>query len=109
MPRVDRRNSLHDKNMQTARGWPVSGAGTRVSGNGHQRRLGRLRAPVRQPDGVTDGDDEVSAGAELGLTIPWRPRRAWRLEASLGYGFHDEALRLGAFLGLSCFARNAIR
>ena len=50
-------------------------------------------------------DNEVSAGAGLGIKIPWREGLAWRMEANAGYGFDNEAFRLGLFLGLSFFAR----
>ena len=50
-------------------------------------------------------DNEVSAGAGLGIKIPWREALAWRMEANAGYGFDNEAFRLGLFLGLSFFAR----
>jgi hypothetical protein len=56
-----------------------------------------------------DGDSEVSAGAGLGVKIPWRAGLAWRLEANTGYGFDNKAWRLGAFAGISFFTRNAIR
>jgi hypothetical protein len=52
-----------------------------------------------------DGDSEVSLGAGLGVKIPWRPALAWRLEANAGYGFDNEAFRLGAYAGLSFFPR----
>ena len=32
-------------------------------------------------------------------------RLAWRLEANAGYGFDNEAFRIGAFAGLSFFTR----
>ena len=64
--------------------------------------------------GVTgggDGDDdtsdsEVSFGAGLGIKVPWRETLAWRAEANLGYGVDNEALRIGALLGVSFFTRN---
>ncbi|MDF1502468.1 outer membrane beta-barrel protein [Roseisolibacter sp. H3M3-2] len=56
-----------------------------------------------------DGDSEVSVGAGLGVKVPWRESLAWRAEANLGYGFDNEALRLGALLGLSFFTRNMTR
>ena len=64
--------------------------------------------------GVTgggDGDDdtsdsEVSFGAGLGIKVPWRESLAWRAEANLGYGVDNEALRIGALLGVSFFTRN---
>ncbi len=52
-----------------------------------------------------DGDNEVSLGAGLGIKVPWRAAVAWRLEANLGYGFDNEAFRIGAFAGLSFFPR----
>jgi hypothetical protein len=58
--------------------------------------------------GVSGGDDsdsEFSAGAGFGIKIPWRPSLAWRLEANTGYGFDNEAFRLGLFAGLSFFTR----
>jgi hypothetical protein len=50
-------------------------------------------------------DNEVSAGAGLGVKVPWRTDLAWRLEANLGYGFDNKAGRLGALVGLSYFPR----
>jgi len=52
-----------------------------------------------------DSDSEFSAGAGFGIKIPWRPAVAWRLEANTGYGFDNEAFRLGLFAGLSFFTR----
>ena len=52
-----------------------------------------------------DSDSEFSAGAGFGIKIPWRPSVAWRLEANTGYGFDNEAFRLGLFAGLSFFTR----
>jgi hypothetical protein len=53
-----------------------------------------------------DSDDsEVSAGAGLGIKLPWRTDLAWRLEANLGYGFDNKAGRLGLLAGLSYFPR----
>jgi hypothetical protein len=59
--------------------------------------------------GGGDEDNEVSAGAGLGVKLPWRAGLAWRLEANAGYGFSNEAFRLGAFLGLSFFTRSGTR
>ena len=61
--------------------------------------------------GVTgdDGDSEFSAGAGLGIKLPWRTQLAWRLEATAGYGFDNEALRIGLLAGLSFFTRPAAR
>jgi hypothetical protein len=61
--------------------------------------------------GVTgsDGDSEVSAGAGLGVKIPWRESLAWRFEANLGYGFDNKAARFGALAGVSFFTRNLIK
>lgn len=55
------------------------------------------------------GDNEVSVGAGLGIKVPWRENLAWRYEANLGYGFDNQALRLGALVGVSFFTRNLIR
>ena len=55
--------------------------------------------------GDDDNDNEVSAGAGLGIKIPWRTDLAWRLEANLGYGFDNDAARIGALVGLSYFPR----
>lgn len=52
-----------------------------------------------------DGDNEVSAGAGLGVKRPWRAGFAFRVEANLGYGFDNEAFLLGGFAGLSFFTR----
>src|SRR5215218_7366904 len=52
-----------------------------------------------------DSDSEFSAGAGLGVKIPWRSGLAWRLEANTGYGFDNEAFRIGAFAGFSFFTR----
>ncbi|HEU4629192.1 MAG TPA: hypothetical protein VFS08_05580 [Gemmatimonadaceae bacterium] len=52
-----------------------------------------------------DSDSEVSLGAGLGVKIPWRPALAWRLELNTGYGFDNEAFRIGAYAGLSFFPR----
>ena len=73
----------------------------------------RVTSPYVRPFiGVTGysagdgGDDhEVSAGAGLGIKIPWRTDLAWRLEANLGYGFDNKAGRLGVLAGLSYFPR----
>ena len=64
--------------------------------------------PFIAVDGFTGGDtddSEVSAGAGLGVKIPWRSGLAWRLEANTGYGFDNKAWRIGAFAGLSFFTR----
>ena len=72
----------------------------------------RVTSPYVRPFvgllGTNAGDDnetELSAGAGLGIKIPWRTDLAWRLEANLGYGFDNEAGRLGALVGLSYFPR----
>jgi hypothetical protein len=54
-------------------------------------------------------DNEFSAGVGYGVKIPWRAGLAWRLEVNAGYGFDNDAFRLGAFAGLSFFARDLIR
>lgn len=53
-------------------------------------------------------DNEFSAGAGYGIKIPWRQGIAFRLEGNAGYGFDNNAFRLGAFAGLSFFARDVI-
>jgi hypothetical protein len=52
-----------------------------------------------------DSDSEFSVGAGFGVKIPWQSNLAWRLEANTGYGFDNEAFRIGAFAGLSFFTR----
>ena len=52
-----------------------------------------------------NSDSEFSAGAGLGVKIPWRSALAWRLEANTGYGFDNEAFRIGLLAGLSFFTR----
>jgi len=54
--------------------------------------------------GDTD-DSEVSLGTGLGIKLPFRRDLAWRLEANAGYGFDNEAFRLGVNAGLSFFPR----
>jgi hypothetical protein len=73
----------------------------------------RVTAPYVRPFigvvGYSAGDDasdsEVTAGAGLGIKLPWRTDLAWRLEANLGYGFDNKAGRLGLLIGLSYFPR----
>ena len=65
---------------------------------------------VRPFIGVTgftgdNSDSEFSAGAGLGVKLPWRQSLAWRLEANTGYGFDNKAWRIGALAGLSFFTR----
>jgi hypothetical protein len=55
--------------------------------------------------GGDSDDNEVSLGAGLGVKIPWRQVLATRFEANLGYGFDNEALRIGLLGGLSFFTR----
>jgi hypothetical protein len=76
-------------------------------------RTARVTAPYVRPfigvTGYTAGsggsDNEVTAGAGLGIKIPWRTDLAWRLEGNLGYGFDNKAGRLGLLAGLSYFPR----
>jgi len=56
-------------------------------------------------DDDSGSDSEFSAGAGLGVKIPWRQDLAWRLEANVGYGFDNEADRIGLLAGLSFFSR----
>ena len=76
------------------------------------RTVARVTAPYVRPFvGLTgysaggENENEVSAGAGLGIKIPWRTDLAWRLEANLGYGFDNKAARLGLLAGLSYFPR----
>jgi len=69
-------------------------------------------APYIRPfigvSGVTgsgNGDSEFSAGVGLGTRLAWRPDLAFRLEANLGYGFDNDAARIGLLAGLSFFPR----
>ena len=55
--------------------------------------------------GGGEGDSEFFAGAGLGVKLPVRTNIAFRAEANLGYGFDNNAARLGATLGLSFFTR----
>ncbi len=55
--------------------------------------------------GGDSDDNEVSIGAGLGVKIPWRGDLATRFEANLGYGFDNEAMRIGLLVGLSFFTR----
>jgi len=83
-----------------------------VTTDGSNQVLVRARSTYVRPfvgiTGFTGGDNddsEVSAGAGLGIKIPWQTRAWWRLEANAGYGFDNEAFRLGAIAGLSYFIR----
>ena len=59
--------------------------------------------------GDTKDDNEFYAGAGLGVKIPYRTNIAVRAEANIGYGFDNEAARIGLNLGLSFFTRRAPR
>jgi len=72
----------------------------------------RITAPYVRPfvgltgfSGGGSSDNEFSAGAGLGIKVPWRTDLAWRLEANLAYGFDNKAGRLGLLAGLSYFPR----
>jgi hypothetical protein len=52
-------------------------------------------------------ENEVFAGFGVGVKIPYRTNIALRAEANLGYGFDNDAARLGLNLGLSFFTRRA--
>ena len=60
--------------------------------------------------GGEDGgsDSEATAGVGLGIKVPFRSNLAWRFEANTGYGFDNEAFRLGLNVGVSFFARDLI-
>jgi hypothetical protein len=55
--------------------------------------------------GGGSSDNEFSLGGGLGVKVPWRDRLATRWEANLGYGFDNDAFRLGALVGISFFVR----
>ena len=57
--------------------------------------------------GASRNDNEFFAGFGLGVKLPVRTNIAIRAEANLGYGFDNEAARLGVGLGLSFFTRRA--
>lgn len=63
--------------------------------------------PFLGVEGQTGGasDNEVFAGFGVGVKVPYRTNIAIRAEANLGYGFDNEAARLGLNLGLSFFTR----
>jgi hypothetical protein len=50
-------------------------------------------------------DNEFFAGGGIGVKVPYRSNIAFRAEANIGYGFDNEAARLGLSLGLSFFTR----
>lgn len=52
-----------------------------------------------------EADNEISLGAGVGVKVPWRQALSWRLEANLGYGLDNEALRVGVLAGMSFFSR----
>lgn len=56
-------------------------------------------------DGNDVDDSDVILGAGIGTRLRWRQDLAWRFEANLGYGFDNEALRVGLVAGLSFFPR----
>jgi hypothetical protein len=75
--------------------------------SGRRAVIGYLR-PFIGENGTRSGgtsNNEFSAGAGLGALVPWRTDVAFRGEANFGYGFHNNAARIGAFLGLSFFTR----
>ena len=58
--------------------------------------------------GLTGGDvddTEFSAGVGIGTKVPWRRDLAIRVEANVGYGFDNDAARIGVMAGLSFFPR----
>ena len=55
--------------------------------------------------GDTPNENEFFAGAGIGIKVPYRTNIAFRAEANLGYGFDNEAARVGLNLGLSFFTR----
>ena len=81
--------------------------------NATRARVAYLR-PFAGLTGVATGgdaggsDNEFSVGAGYGVKIPLRSGLALRMEANSGYGFDNKAFRLGAFAGVSWFARSII-
>jgi hypothetical protein len=79
------------------------------SGNDVVARVRSLYArPFVGLNGFSGGDtddSELSIGAGLGVKVPWRNDLSWRFEANVGYGFDNEAARLGLLAGLSFFPR----
>ncbi len=74
--------------------------------------VARATSPYVRPfvglTGFTGGDtddNEFSAGVGLGTKVAWRRDLAFRLEANLGYGFDNDAARIGLLAGLSFFPR----
>lgn len=75
--------------------------------------IARVTTPYVRPfvglTGFTGGegenDNEFSVGAGFGTKVPWRRDLAIRLEANVGYGFDNEAARIGVLAGLSFFPR----
>ena len=64
--------------------------------------------PFMSLTGFTGGDsddNEFSLGAGLGTRMPFRRDLAIRFEANVGYGFDNEAARIGLLAGLSFFPR----
>lgn len=59
--------------------------------------------PLVGDDDIDDSD--VILGLGIGTRLRWRQDLAWRFEANLGYGFDNEALRVGLLAGLSFFPR----
>jgi hypothetical protein len=57
--------------------------------------------------GDAKNENEVFAGFGVGVKIPYRTNIAVRAEANLGYGFDNDAARIGVNLGLSFFTRRA--
>ena len=52
-------------------------------------------------------DNEFFAGAGVGVKVPYRTNIAIRAEANVGYGFDNDAARIGLNLGLSFFTSRA--
>ena len=88
----------------------------RVLGSPPPRQSVVYVRPFIAVDGITGGgssdtnndsssDSEFSVGTGLGIKIPWRNDLAWRLETNVGYGFDNQAFRLGLLAGLSFFSR----
>jgi hypothetical protein len=63
---------------------------------------------VRSGGDSGGSDQEATAGVGLGIKVPFRSNLAWRFEANTGYGFDNQAFRLGLLAGVSFFARDLI-
>lgn len=56
--------------------------------------------------GSAKNDNEGYVGAGVGVKVPFRTNIAFRFESNIGYGFDNQAARLGLNAGLSFFTRH---